>query len=56
VSEERHEPGGSPCSAKIGYHAGARLKNWLVPVTLVMLRQGSSYDYELMGTQCGTGL
>jgi PadR family transcriptional regulator, regulatory protein PadR len=48
VSEERHEPGGNPCSVKIGNHADARPKNWLVPVTLVMLRQGSSYGYELL--------
>ena len=26
----------------------ARPKNWLVPVTLVLLRQWSSYGYELM--------
>jgi PadR family transcriptional regulator len=48
VSEERHESGGSPRSPKIGNYADARPKNWLVPVTLVMLRQGVSYGYKLL--------
>ena len=48
MSEERHEPGGNPRSVNNGKYADARPKNWLVPVTLVMLREANSYGYELM--------
>jgi PadR family transcriptional regulator, regulatory protein PadR len=48
MSDERREPEGNPHSARIGNDVGARPKNWLVPVTLVLLRQWSSHGYELM--------
>ena len=49
MSEKRHvSGGGNTRSVANGNHAGAQPKNWLEPVTLVMLREGASYGYELM--------
>jgi PadR family transcriptional regulator PadR len=48
MSYERHGLEGNPRSARIGNDVDARPKNWLVPVTLVLLRQWSSHGYELM--------
>ena len=48
MTDERHRRGGNPRSAGIANDIDTRPKNWLVPVTLVLLRQWSSYGYELM--------
>jgi PadR family transcriptional regulator PadR len=39
---------GTPQAAGKGSALGTRPTNWLVPVSLLMLRQWSSYGYELM--------
>ena len=48
MTGERRRRGGNPRSASIANDTDTRPKNWLVPVTLVLLRQWSSYGYELM--------
>ena len=48
MSDERRGPEGNPRSALTGNNVEARPKNWLMPVTLVLLRQWSSHGYELM--------
>ena len=48
MSDEKRGPEGNPRSALTGNNVEARPKNWLVPVTLVLLRQWSSHGYELM--------
>jgi PadR family transcriptional regulator, regulatory protein PadR len=48
MSDERRGPEGNPRSARTTNELEARPKNWLVPVTLVLLRQWSSHGYELM--------
>ncbi len=48
MSDEKHRHEGNPPSAGNGTDIEARPRNWLVPLTLVMLRQWNSYGYELM--------
>jgi PadR family transcriptional regulator PadR len=48
VTDERRRREGNPRPASIANDIDTRPKNWLVPVTLVLLRQWSSYGYELM--------
>jgi PadR family transcriptional regulator, regulatory protein PadR len=48
MSDERRGFEGKPHSPRIGNGMEARPKNWLVPVTLVLLRQWNIYGYELM--------
>ncbi len=48
MSGERRGLEGKPHSSRIGNAMEARPKNWLVPVTLVLLRQWNIYGYELM--------
>jgi PadR family transcriptional regulator len=48
VSDQKRRPEGNLHSAGNNTNIEARPRNWLVPVTLVMLRQWSSYGYELM--------
>jgi PadR family transcriptional regulator len=48
MSDERPRLEGKLCLAGIRNDIEARPKNWLVPVTLVLLRQWSSYGYELI--------
>ena len=48
MSDEKHRQEGDPPSAGNGTDIEARPRNWLVPLTLVMLRQWNSYGYELM--------
>jgi PadR family transcriptional regulator PadR len=48
VSDESPKPEGNTGSAGTGTNNEARPRNWMVPVTLVLLRQWSSYGYELM--------
>jgi PadR family transcriptional regulator, regulatory protein PadR len=48
MSDEKRDPEDKPRSASIDNDIETRSKNWLVPVTLVLLRQWSSYGYELM--------
>jgi PadR family transcriptional regulator, regulatory protein PadR len=55
VSDEKHRHEGNPPSAGNGTDIEARPRNWLVPLTLVMLRQWNSYGYELMERSVGLG-
>jgi poly-beta-hydroxybutyrate-responsive repressor len=48
MSDEKREPEYNPRSTGIANDMDMRPKNWLVPVTLVLLRQWNSYGYELM--------
>jgi PadR family transcriptional regulator PadR len=48
VSEERRRLEGNPRWAVNGTNIETRPRNWLVPVTLVMLKQCNIYGYELM--------
>ncbi len=48
MTDERRSRGGNPRSAGIANDIDTRPKNWLVPVTLVLLRQWNSYGYELI--------
>ena len=48
MSDEKREPECKPRLTGIANDIDTRPKNWLVPVTLVLLRQWSSYGYELM--------
>jgi len=48
MSDAKREPEDKPRSASRANDIDTRPKNWLVPVTLVLLRQWSSYGYELM--------
>jgi PadR family transcriptional regulator, regulatory protein PadR len=48
VSDERRRLESKSRSAGIDNDMRVQPKNWLVPVTLVLLRQWSSYGYELM--------
>jgi PadR family transcriptional regulator PadR len=48
VSEERRRLEGNPRWAGNGTNIETRPTNWLVPVTLVMLKQRHIYGYELM--------
>ena len=48
MSDEKREPEYKPRSTGIANDIDTRPKNWLVPVTLVMLRQCNIYAYELM--------
>ena len=48
MSDEKREPEYKPRSTGIANDIDTRPKNWLVPVTLVMLRQWNSYGYELV--------
>ncbi len=48
MSDEKHRHEGNPPSAGNGADIEARPRNWLVPLTLVLLRQWNSYGYELM--------
>ena len=48
MSDEKREPEYKPRSTGIANDIDTRPKNWLVPVTLVLLRQWNSYGYELM--------
>ncbi len=48
MSEERGRLEGNPRAAGNGTNIETRPKNWLVPVTLVMLKQWNLYGYELM--------
>jgi len=48
MSDERRGLEGKPRVPRIGNGMEARPKNWLVPVTLVLLRQWNIYGYELM--------
>ncbi len=47
-AEERSTPGSGSPSAKFGKDAAARPRNWLVPATLLALREANSYGYELI--------
>jgi PadR family transcriptional regulator, regulatory protein PadR len=44
----RGGPEGTPRSTPTNSRVDARPKNWLVPVTLAMLSQSSSYGYDIM--------
>jgi PadR family transcriptional regulator, regulatory protein PadR len=46
--KRRGEAGGNPRSVPTSNDIAARPKNWLVPVTLGMLSQASSYGYDIM--------
>jgi PadR family transcriptional regulator, regulatory protein PadR len=46
--KRRGEAGGNPRSVPTVNDIEARPKNWLVPVTLGMLSQASSYGYDIM--------
>ena len=46
--DRRGGPEGNPRSAPTSNNVRAQPKNWLVPVTLAMLRQCSSYGYDIM--------
>jgi poly-beta-hydroxybutyrate-responsive repressor len=48
VSGEKRRREGNTRSTGNSTNVEARPKNWLVPVTLAMLRQWNSYGYELM--------
>ena len=48
MSDENRKPENSPPSTGLANNIEARPKNWLMPVTLVMLREHSSYGYQLM--------
>ena len=48
MSDEKREPEYKPRLTGIANDIDTRPKNWLVPVTPVLLRQWSSYGYELM--------
>ena len=48
MSDQRHRSESRPRSAPIDNGIQARPQNWLVPATLVLLRQWNSYGYELM--------
>ncbi len=48
MSDQRPITERTPSSAGISSNLEARPKNWLIPVTLVLLREHSSYGYELM--------
>ncbi len=48
MSDERYEPESYPRSEAISNGIEPRPRNWLVPVTLLMLRQCTSYGYELI--------
>src|SRR4028118_333587 len=48
MSDEKREPEYNPRSTGTANDIDMRPKNWLVPVTLVLLRQWNSYGYELM--------
>jgi PadR family transcriptional regulator PadR len=48
VSEERRRLEGNPRWVGNGTNIETRPRNWLVPVTLVMLKQWNIYGYELM--------
>ena len=50
MSDQNHTPENNPPSAGEGTYRDiqARPKNWLVPVTLVLLRECASYGYQLM--------
>lgn len=48
MSDEKRTSENNPRSAEIGSDSVAKPRNWLVPVTLVLLRQCRSYGYELM--------
>lgn len=54
MGEETTNRGGSPGSAG-ARNPDARPKNWLVPMALVSLREGSSYGYELMERLAASG-
>lgn len=48
MSDERYEPELAPRSEATCNSIVPRPINWLVPVTLLMLRQWNSYGYELL--------
>ena len=48
MSDERRGPDGKPRTPRTGNGMEARPRNWLVPVTLVLLKQWGSHGYELM--------
>jgi poly-beta-hydroxybutyrate-responsive repressor len=48
MSDAKREPEDKPRSASRANDIDTRPKNWLVPVALVLLKQWSSYGYELM--------
>jgi PadR family transcriptional regulator, regulatory protein PadR len=50
LSDQRQNPENDPPSTEGGTYSDiqARPKNWLVPVALVILRECSSYGYQLM--------
>ena len=48
MSDERRRLEGNPRGAGNGTNIETRPRNWLVPVTLVMLKQWNLYGYELM--------
>ena len=48
MSDKRYEPELTPRSEAISKGIVPRPINWLVPVTLLMLRQSSSYGYDLI--------
>ena len=48
MSDQRHRSENRPRSARIDNGIQARPQNWLVPATLVLLKQWNSYGYELM--------
>ncbi len=48
MSDQRPITERTPSSAGISSNLEARPKNWLMPVTLVLLRQHGSYGYDLM--------
>ena len=56
MSEERRRLEGNPRWVGNGTNIEARPRNWLVPVTLVMLKQWNIYGYELMERAVELGL
>ena len=48
MSDQGHRSESRPRSSRIDNGIEAWPKNWLVPVTLVLIRQWNSYGYELM--------
>lgn len=47
MSEKRRKSHSNTHSAKITDYVDARPRNWLMPVALVLLKEYSSYGYEL---------
>jgi len=47
-TEERSKPGSESPSPRVAKNGVAHPRNWLVPATLLTLREANSYGYKLM--------